>query len=184
MNIFYLDKDAAIAAKYHNDSHVRKMILEYAQMLSTAHRVLDGEKYYTLNKAGRKMVQYRLPDERENILYKTTHINHPAAQWVRSNVLHYNYLYELFCHLCDEFEYRWGKKHATDLKLRTALREHPHNIRLYSQSIEPPQTMEEEYKLPDVVKAYKNFYINGKSHLARWTRRPVPYWYKNEETLT
>ena len=41
MNIFYLDRDPGIAAAMHCDKHVVKMILETAQMLSTAHRVLD-----------------------------------------------------------------------------------------------------------------------------------------------
>ena len=43
MNIFYLDKAPEIAAQLHCDKHVVKMILESAQMLSTAHRVLDGD---------------------------------------------------------------------------------------------------------------------------------------------
>ena len=42
MNIFYLDKDVKKCAEMHVDKHVVKMILEYAQLLSTAHRVLDG----------------------------------------------------------------------------------------------------------------------------------------------
>jgi hypothetical protein len=37
MNIFYLDKDPKIAAQFHCDKHVVKMIIETAQMLSTAH---------------------------------------------------------------------------------------------------------------------------------------------------
>ena len=41
MNIFYLDKRPDDAAEMHCDKHCVKMILEYAQMLSTAHRVLD-----------------------------------------------------------------------------------------------------------------------------------------------
>ena len=43
MNIFYLDKRPDDAAEMHCDKHCVKMILEYAQMLSTAHRVLDGD---------------------------------------------------------------------------------------------------------------------------------------------
>ena len=43
MNIFYLDEDVQKCAEYHVDRHVVKMILEYAQLLSTAHRVLDGD---------------------------------------------------------------------------------------------------------------------------------------------
>ena len=44
MNIFYLDRDPKIAAQMMCDKHVVKMILESAQMLSTSHRVLDGDK--------------------------------------------------------------------------------------------------------------------------------------------
>ena len=44
MNIFYLNKDPKIAAMEHKDKHCLKMILEYAQMLSTDHRELDGEE--------------------------------------------------------------------------------------------------------------------------------------------
>lgn len=42
MNIFALARDPYIAASYHCDRHVVKMIVEYAQLLSTAHRQLDG----------------------------------------------------------------------------------------------------------------------------------------------
>jgi hypothetical protein len=44
MNIFYLNKDLKIAAMEHKDKHCVKMILEYTQMLSTAHRELDGDE--------------------------------------------------------------------------------------------------------------------------------------------
>jgi hypothetical protein len=42
MNIFYLDKHPKVAAQMSCDKHVCKMIVESAQMLSTAHRILDG----------------------------------------------------------------------------------------------------------------------------------------------
>ena len=42
MNIFYLDHDVYKCAEMHNNKHTVKMILEYAQLLSTAHRFLDG----------------------------------------------------------------------------------------------------------------------------------------------
>ena len=42
--MFYLDITQR-CAKQHVDKHVVKMIVEYAQLLSTAHRVLDGEEY-------------------------------------------------------------------------------------------------------------------------------------------
>jgi len=44
VNIFYLDEDPRQCAEWMVDSHVVKMILETAQLLSTAHRLLDGEE--------------------------------------------------------------------------------------------------------------------------------------------
>ena len=55
MNIFYLDKDPIEAAKQSCDKHVVKMIVESAQMLSTAHRMIDGKEYIDKTKAGRKI---------------------------------------------------------------------------------------------------------------------------------
>ena len=49
MNIFYLDKDPIVAAEMSCDKHVCKMIVESAQMLSTAHRLIDGKEYIDKN---------------------------------------------------------------------------------------------------------------------------------------
>lgn len=43
MNIFALSETPYEAARDHCDKHVVKMILEYGQMLSTSHRLLDGK---------------------------------------------------------------------------------------------------------------------------------------------
>jgi len=40
--------------------------------------------------------------------------------------------------------------------------------------------MAPEYILgDDPVANYKNYYINGKSHLHKWTKRDKPYWMEN-----
>ena len=44
MNIFYLSHDQEQCARQHLDKHVVKMIVEYGQLLSTAHRMNDGVK--------------------------------------------------------------------------------------------------------------------------------------------
>ena len=69
MNIFYLHEDPIQNAKWHVDKHVVKMVTEYAQLLSTAHRILDGEMYYGKIPNGRN-IKERLPDKREDILFK------------------------------------------------------------------------------------------------------------------
>ena len=46
MNIFFLDKDPKIAAQLQCDKHVVKMVLETAQMVSTAARKRGFELGY------------------------------------------------------------------------------------------------------------------------------------------
>ena len=83
MNIFYVDPDPGTAAQCLVDKHVVKMILESAQLLSTAHRLLDGIEFEGKSKSGRKARRWLLPDSRDYTMYAATHINHPSAVWCR-----------------------------------------------------------------------------------------------------
>lgn len=158
MNIFYLDYDFKKCAQYHCDKHVVKMVLEYAQLLSTAHRELDGESV-------------------NPILYKSTHKNHPCAIWARQTSDNYGMLYCMFYHLSKEYEYRYGKMHQSFYKLNYAVALLPNNIPNAGPT-ELPQAMPDEYKVPgDPIQAYRNYYIGAKSHIAKWTNRPIPEWY-------
>ena len=96
MNIFYLHNDPKICAEMHVDKHCVKMILEYAQLLSTAHRVLDGTLVNGYSKTGRKQKRYVLPDDRDSVLYSATHINHPSAVWVRKSDANYAWQRQLY----------------------------------------------------------------------------------------
>ena len=90
MNIFYLHKDPEISAKMHCDKHVVKMIIEYAQLMSTAHRILDGDEYEGRTKIGRRIRRWKHPNKNiENTIYKASHINHPSAVWARESVANY-----------------------------------------------------------------------------------------------
>ena len=176
MNVFYLDHDVTKCAEMHNDKHVVKMILEYAQLLSTAHRVLDGTIVVGLSKTGRKQSRYVLPDSREPLLYSATHLNHPSAVWVRQSDKNYSWLFEMFESLLEEYTYRYGKKHACE-KLVWALEVRPNNIPR-GNFTEPTPAMPDEVKIVgDSIASYRNYYINNKSHLAKWKKRPVPLWY-------
>ena len=68
MNIFYLHENPIQNAKWHIDKHIVKMPIEYAQLLSTAHRLLDGEMYLGKTANGRNIKRWRLDDEREDII--------------------------------------------------------------------------------------------------------------------
>ena len=176
MNIFYLDHDVTKCAEMHNDKHVVKMILEYAQLLSTAHRVLDGTLSTGLSKTGRKQTRYVLPDDRESVLYSATHLNHPSAVWCRQSDLNYDWLFNMFQALMTEYTYRYGKVHATS-RLETHLASVPKNIPQKGFT-EPTPAMPDEVKIPgDSIKSYRNYYINNKVHLASWKKRQVPEWF-------
>ena len=86
MNIFYLDNDPMTCAQMHNDKHVIKMILETCQLLSTAHRIIDGVETMAKSKTGRNVKRWIIPDKYthgkvklNDVLYSATHVNHPSA---------------------------------------------------------------------------------------------------------
>lgn len=171
MNIFYLDSDPTECAKSHNDKHVVKMIVETAQLLSTAHRILDGKLVFVKGKR-----QYIMPDELEQVLYKVTHHNHPSSLWCRESSSNYTWLYELFVALCDEYSYRYGKVHMTDTKLRTVLAIPPKNTK-HNKFTEPPTVMPDELVLGSTIESYRTYYKTHKSHIANWRGRGEPLWW-------
>lgn len=178
MNIFYLNRDPKLCAQEHCDKHVVKMIIEYAQLMSTAHRMLDGKEWSDKTANGRKIKRWKLDGDLEQVLYKASHINHPDNVWVRKSNNNYNWLYYLFCSLCDEYTYRYGKVHATDSKLREVLKTPPKNIEV-AYKTELPQCMPDACKAEDTVSAYRNYYINEKANFAKWTKRKTPRWFIN-----
>ena len=180
MNIFYLHKDPEVSAKMHCDKHVVKMIIEYAQMLSTAHRMLDGKIVRKPSRSGKTMVKYYdlyegADDlEAENTYYHAVHFNHPCNVWIRESHENYIHLYKLFVALCDEYKYRYGRSHMTDIKLREPLWTLPKNIPS-KPFTEPPQAMPDYCKRTDPIDAYRTYYIKEKKRFAKWTKRQIPY---------
>jgi|TARA_B110000261_G_scaffold162922_1_gene207634 hypothetical protein len=185
MNIFILDNDPAIAAKLQCDKHVVKMIVESAQMLSTAHRMLDGDQELRPSKSGKRMVKYWvLPDSREEIIYKAVHMGHPCTVWTMKNDNNYNWHYNHFVALCREYTYRYGKVHATEKLLKEPLSKPPKNIKSgYKYLMSPfalamqhePQCINES----DAVKSYQDYYnTKQKNFKMVWTKRQIPEWFK------
>tara|TARA_B100001093_G_scaffold502677_1_gene555990 strand:+ start:3052 stop:3624 length:573 start_codon:yes stop_codon:yes gene_type:complete len=175
MNIFILDESPGCAARQHCDKHVVKMIIEAAQMLSTAHRVLDGTEYQDKTRNGRRIKRWRL-NENDDRFYKGVHVNHPCTIWTRQSKQNYEWHYDLFTSLCDEYTYRYGKVHETDRKLRELLKEPPKNIG-DSGFTEWPQCMPDYCKDKNVIEAYRNYYRHEKKDFAVWTTRKTPTWF-------
>lgn len=172
MNLFILHTEPRLAAQAHHDVHVRKQIVETAQMLSTAHYELGS---------------WFAP------MYKPTHINHKCNKWVRARAANYRWAYVLFVALCDEYEYRTGKKHKTDAKLRGIL------WRLPRPLLNDAHEMARDVKgfvlaMPDEYKNYESAigsyraYYNGEKHLDKngqwmgtYTRREPPKWWQHAD---
>lgn len=188
MNIFILDEDPRTAASMHCDKHVPKMVVESAQMLSTAHRMLDGVETKKRSKSGKTMSKYyMLGDTREHHLYNAVHFNHPCTVWTRESSQNYLWHYELFIALCDEYTKRYGKVHLTDKSLREHLKVTPNNIpdiemtpfRLAMKS--NPECMDES----DPVESYRKFYMTKQERFKmEWKNAQTPYWFSTCQTTT
>ncbi len=164
MNIFFLSFDVHECSEWMVDRHIVKMILEYCQLLCTAHRVLDG-------------VNNKLPDENlDSQLYKSTHVNHPSAKWVRESIHNYMWLFKMLIATLDEYTYRYNKIHASS-RLVEYLKNPPDNI-IIGKFTCPPPAMPDEYKKSTSIESYKTYYIYGKKHLHSWKKREPPIWIK------
>ena len=155
MNIFFVDRDPVIAGRSLCDVHTVKMIVESAQLLSTA----------------RLSVGQEAP-------YKATHRNHPCAIWARASRQNYDWLVEHLRALCDEYTARYGKTHLTAQHL-PLLSQTPD---LGSGWQEPAQAMPDEFKASDPVVAYRGYYRFKARTLPRFTykNRESPSWLVSE----
>lgn len=176
MNIFYISADPVQAAEWMVDKHVVKIILESAQLLSTAHRILDGTETMGKSATGRNVKRWILPDAREPVLYSATHINHPSAVWCRQSVMNYNWLADHMFALLHEYTHRYNKQHKIEGELSYMLQSPPNNLRDYDNTI-MPSAMADEYKISnDPLVNYRNYYKIGKIHLHKYTKRSPPPW--------
>lgn len=157
MNIFFLSDDAVIAAHYLCDKHVGKMLIESAQLMSTAQHLAGYP-----------------------VRYKPTHQNHPCAVWVRERQAHYSWVFNHARELGREFQRRFGKAHATEAYVLNELNHCPSNVLGWR---DPPQCMPEEFRGNDPVVAYRRYYRSKASKMPmHWARgTDAPYWFTEDE---
>ena len=170
MNIFSTNECPKQSAREHSYRHVVKMILEYHQLLSTAHRILDGDDY--ADPQG---------------LYKATHKNHPSSTWSRESSYHYKWLFVMLCELHKIYEAHTAKTHASKRILK-ALGKLPENIH-DNGFVMPTPAMPDKFKAVAIFHgravAYQEYL---KEKFQEWTCRDkplevyfpcgVPDWYK------
>lgn len=199
MNIFVLSQSPQEAARYHCDKHVVKMILEYGQMLSTAHRLLDGKptvavddlnrvkpKKFWLFEGEHPEVEEIYDEEAGTIykwvvrnakMYQVAHANHPCSVWARENHSNYRWLFDLFEATLAEYEKRYHKTHSAK-RILGNLFARPRNI-AWGNLTPFAQAMPEEYKHADAVQAYRRFYVGTKARFAKWKNTPAPGWFQH-----
>ena len=160
MNIFILHRVPRLAARYHCDKHVIKMITESCQMMSTC-----------------LIEKYNLQSD---VLYKVTHKNHPCNIWLRNSNGNLLWLTKLTKGLIDEYELRYKKK---DKYIRAK------KIIAFIDSLDllnnEPMTdfalaMPDEYKVAsDPIKSYRNYYKldkKDKSDIVQYKYSKIPNW--------
>lgn len=148
MNIFILDEDPRMCARYHCDKHVSKMILESAQMLST---VMGGP-------------------------YKPTHQNHPCTVWTGESKENALWLIEMAGYLNAEWKRRYEHvQHHKSWEVIVELADKKLGF-MPDNGLTPfAQAMPEEFKRNNPVASYRDYY-KSKS-FARWDHGPTPYWW-------
>lgn len=157
MNIFVLSSDPVEAAKAQCNKHVVKMIVETAQLLSSAH-------------------------SKDIAPYKHTHVNHPCAKWARASLGNYRWLVRHGIALCVEYTKRYSKIHKTQAVLAWLRDNEPRfeDIEMTPFAIAIKNT---DYHNSDPVKAYQAYYIGDKKQFAKWApRAKSPDWWPFQES--
>ena len=157
VNVFALHHDPTQAARWHCDAHVVKMVLETAQLLSTAHHLTGG-----------------------TAPYRPTHAKHPCAVWARDSQANYLWLCELGLELCREYTARYGKTHATEAVLRHLADDVP---ALPDRMMTPfAQAMPVELRGSEPIAAYHRYYQTKRGgRLGTW-KKNRPIWFDQTDT--
>lgn len=183
MNIFVLDLDPEIAARSQCNKHIVKMPTEAAQLLCNAHRCLDGYEVTERTKIGRRIKRWKLRDSRQDVLMKSTHINHPCSIWAREHSANYWWLYCHYRFLCEEYQHRYKKQHAAWTKYHHILQDTPENMPEVRQPMPDHFAMgmksyEHFIVDNDPVASYRAYYCDKIHRMEMlWTNRETPDWF-------
>jgi len=160
MNIFFLDRDPYKAALALCDKHVPKMVLESAQMLSTAiHSHTMGIS---------------------TGIYKKAYPNHPMTKWVGFNRDCFRWALENAVYINHQYEQRFNKGHKSFRVIETIYNNNYIDDISNGFFKEPPQCMPDEYKDKDYITAYRKYYQGAKAYFAKWEKGVfAPEWWVN-----
>lgn len=108
MNVFFTDRNPKIAVKHLNDQRLVNMVRETLQILSSAVNLHNGLPKILFEDP--RFRKYFGP-------YRTTHKNHPVVKWASTNRANWDWLYNYFFAISDEYTSRYSKQHKSMTKL-------------------------------------------------------------------
>ncbi len=163
MNIFVTSPCPITCAVELDDKRVVKMILESAQLLSTAIHLRSGVLY-------------------EDI-YKPTHAKHPCTIWACQSLENWEWLYQHMEALCEEYTFRYDRVHKSSFLMERLWRYR--KIPGFEGSLTPfanctrSEILKVDFRsMSDVHNAYR-LYMCAKysSNPTKWTKRNPPWWF-------
>lgn len=175
MNIFVLDTDPAIAASYHCDKHVNKMLVESCQILGSgiwhSHGVTRKKDLAAMDPSVVSRIWKGFPRQTP---YGIGYMHHPSTKWARESSDNWKWLCEMALALADQYEIRYKKTCSVRPKIQWFLDNAPS---LPSGLTPFAQAMPDHLKRPDAVEAYRLNYAARKSYMATW-KSSSPVWWK------
>ncbi len=152
MNIFVLDSNPVTAAIQQLDKHVVKMPLESAQMLCSA------------------LIAHGV----EDTPYKKAHPKHPCTLWAAQTRTNFLWLVKHGISLSEEYTRRYGKRHKSQDVIEWCAAQA--DAIPAGELTTFAQAMPEQYKNPDAVTAYRQYYMGEKRDIATW-KQNRPAWF-------
>lgn len=180
MNLFWLHPDPETCAKHHVDKHVNKMLTESVQILCTSASMNGYNKFW---------------------MYERYMPNHPVVKWAGESYANWNHVWKVAEALYDEYRFRYGQNSvhsAGEMLGKFDLDTIKRGFTLKDQMTRPYQAtkdwpdLDESYtkengidgdewaqgfEWPEVVEAYRYYYVGDKSHIAKWKIRGKPEWW-------
>ena len=166
MNIFATNICPITSAYNLDDKRLIKMVIESAQLLSTAIFLNSNIVHHDI--------------------YKPTHQKHPCTIWASLNRTNWDWLFEHFQSLCSEYTFRYNKKHKT-AQLVLTLAEYskylPHSSKITPfPNCTKSKTLQVDFtNITDTHEAYQKYLTTKWQYdqvKPKWTNRSAPIWYK------
>lgn len=172
MNIFASDIDPTKAAQALDNKRVVKMLLESAQILSSAIFLASGVVHTKI--------------------YRPAFLGHPCVIWASENLANWQWLYTHLIALGDEYAFRYGRTHKT-LNIAPALQELSALVPQKIAAITPFANCARAEKLgidfkhmSDVPLAYRKYLKARWANDRRppvWTLRGAPLWLNDHDNV-